>query len=183
MTRLSGNRLSPLISIAIVLLVLIAIIFLVSAIPVDALSEVRFRHLPMWTIPTLVLMHMAYLLLAAEVWRRLVFVVAGVRGTFADGYLQMVSAAIGKYVPGKIWGIVARTAQLHRVGVPAQMSIVSSVAEQLIVFLGGGIVALGAAFVAFPEYRPIIAAARRSGVPAPTATGRCPVGTGASRRG
>jgi uncharacterized membrane protein YbhN (UPF0104 family) len=159
MTRRSGNRFSPLISIAVVLLVLIAIIYLVSAIPVDALSEVRFRHLPVWTIPALVIMHMAYLLLAAEVWRQLVFAVAGVRGAFGDAYLQMVSAAIGKYVPGKIWGIVARTAQLHRVGVPAQMSIVSSVAEQLIVFLGGGIVATCAAFVVFPDYRPIIATA------------------------
>ena len=159
MTRRFDNRRSPLISIAVVLLVLIAIIYLVSAIPVDALSDVRFRHLPVWTIPLLVLMHMAYLLLAAEVWRRIVLVITGVRGTYTDAYLQMVSAAIGKYVPGKIWGIVARTAQLHRVGISAQMSIVSSVAEQLLVFIAGGIVTLAAAFVIIPEYRPLIAAA------------------------
>ena len=144
---------------ALVLLVLIAIIYLVSALPVEVLNEVRFRDLPTWTIPVLVLLHVAYLFVAAEVWRRLVFVVAGARGTFSDSYLQMVSVAVGKYVPGKIWGIVARTAQLHRVGVSAHMSIVSSVAEQLVVFLAGGIVAIGAAFFVFPVYRPVIAAA------------------------
>lgn len=159
MTRTPGNRLYPIYSIALVLLVLIAIIYLVSALPVEVLSDVRFRDLPPWTIPVLILMHMGYLLLAAEVWRRLVFAVAGVRSTFGDAYLQMVSVAVGKYVPGKIWGVVARTAQLHRVGVSAQITIVSSVAEQLVVFLAGGIVAICAAFFVFPDYRPFIAAA------------------------
>ena len=152
MTRPPRNRLSPLYSIAMVLLALIALIYVVSALPVDELSEIQFRTLSLWTIPVVVLMHSAYLLLSAEVWRRLVFAVTGMHSRFSDAYLQMASVAAGKYVPGKIWGIVARTGQLQRIGVSAPMSAVSTVIEQLAVFVGGGIVVVGAALLAFPEY-------------------------------
>jgi uncharacterized membrane protein YbhN (UPF0104 family) len=134
------------------LLALIALIYVVSALPVGQLSEIQFRTLFLWTIPVVVLMHSTYLYLSAEVWRRLVFAVTGVSSKISDAYLQMASVAAGKYVPGKIWGIVARTGQLQRIGVSAKMSVVSSVIEQLAVFVGGSVVAVGAALLAFPQY-------------------------------
>lgn len=153
------DRLSPLYSIAMVLLALVALIYAISALPVGKLSDIQFRNLSLWTIPVVVLMHSAYLFLSAEVWRRLVFAVTGVYSKFSDAYLQMASVAAGKYVPGKIWGIVARTGQLQRIGVSTHSSVVSSVIEQLAVLVGGGIVAVGAALLAFPQYASGIAVA------------------------
>lgn len=159
MTRYSGNRLAPLYSIGMILLGLIALVYVVTALPVDALSEVQIENLSLTAVLTITLLHMFYLLLAVEVWRRIVFVITGKCNEFADAYLQMVSVAVGKYVPGKIWGIVARTGQLSKIGVSAQMSLVSSVMEQLVAFLGGGIVLVAAAFFVFPDYTLLVALA------------------------
>lgn len=164
MAKLPQNKLSPLYSIAMVLLALIALIFAISAMPVGELSDIEFRNSSVWAIPVVVLLHTAYLCLSTEVWRRLVFAVTGVRSKYSDAYLQMVAVAAGKYVPGKIWGIVARTGQLQRIGVSAQNSVVSSVIEQFAVFVGGGIVALGAALLAFPQYVSGIAVAGIAGL-------------------
>jgi uncharacterized membrane protein YbhN (UPF0104 family) len=66
----------------------------------------------------------------------------------------MVSVAAGKYIPGKVWGFVARTGQLSRAEVPARLSILTSVIEQLAVLLGGGLVVVCAALFVFPEHLP-----------------------------
>ena len=159
MTQTPAHKRYPLYSIAIVLLALVAIIYLVAAVPTDFLSEVRFQSLPWWAFPVLIVLHIAYLLLAATMWRLMVGAIAGAHCSFHDAYLQMVTLAIGKYVPGKIWGVVARTAQLHRIGVSARMAIVSSVAEQVVALFAGGIVALGAAAFVFPDYAALIGTA------------------------
>lgn len=157
MTRPVKKQLYPLYAIGMVLLVLVAAIYLVSALPIDALSEINYQGLSPLAIPAITLLHLLYLSLAAATWRRLVFVVTGTNSSFPDAYLQMVSLAVGKYVPGKVWGVVARTGQLSRVGVSPQMSIVTSVIEQLVVLFAGGVVAIGAAFLTFPDYWPGIA--------------------------
>jgi uncharacterized membrane protein YbhN (UPF0104 family) len=135
-----------------VLLALIALVYVVLALPVEALSEVRFQHLSIWFLPTITLMHVAYLLMSAEVWRRLVHTIAGTTTLFSEAYMQMVSVAAGKYVPGKVWGFVARTGQLSRARVPARLSVVTTVIEQIAVLFGGGLVVVCAALFVFPEY-------------------------------
>lgn len=142
-----------------VLLALIALVFVVAALPVEALSDVRFQGLSPWFIPVIILMHLVYLVMSAEVWRRLVRTITGRPSGFADAYLQMASVAAGKYIPGKVWGFVARTGQMSRIAVPAGLSILTSVIEQLAVLIGGGIVVVCAAFVVFPDYRPGVALA------------------------
>jgi len=159
LSHFSNSRFAPLISIAMVLLALIALVFVVTALPVEALSEVHFQDLSLWFIPAITLMHLAYLIMSAEVWRRLVHTITGTLSGFSDAYLQMASVAAGKYIPGKVWGFVARTGQLSRIAVPARMSILSSVIEQLAVLFGGGFVVVCAAFVVFPEYLPGVALA------------------------
>ncbi len=131
---------------------LIALVYVVMALPADALSDVRFDGVPWWSVPAIALMHLAYLLMSAEVWRRLVGVVTGTQFRFSESYLQMVSVAAGKYIPGKVWGFVARTGQMSRASIPARMSVLTSVIEQLAVLFGGACVVLVTALVVFPDY-------------------------------
>jgi len=159
LNSLSNSRLAPLYSIGIVLLALIALVYVVTALPLEALSDVQFQGLSLWFIPAITLMHLAYLIMSAEVWRRLVNTITGARTRFSEAYLQIVSVAVGKYIPGKVWGFVARTGQLSRASVPARMSILTSVIEQFAVLMGGGLVVICAALVVFPEYLAAIALA------------------------
>ena len=158
MTAARDNRLTPLYSIGLVLLALIALIFIVSAVPVESLQSLRLRALPWWLIPAITLLHVAYLLLSAEVWRRMVAMLASRRPGFVDAYLQMAAVAVGKYIPGKVWGFVARLGQLQRDAVPTHLSIMSSVIEQVLVLAGGGLVVIAAAFVVFPGHALLVAA-------------------------
>ena len=143
----------PVYSIALVLLALIALIFVAAALPIESLSELRLRNLSWWVVPVIAVLHIMYLLLSAEVWRRMVRVIGGVRTAFGEAYLQMVAVSIGKYIPGKVWGFIARTGQLHRHNISTHLSVVSTVVEQILVLAGGGIVIVAAGFVVFPEYK------------------------------
>lgn len=154
LNQISDSRFAPLLSIAIVLLALVALAYVVTALPLEALGDVKYQGLALWFIPAVILMHLGYLVLSAEVWRRLVRIITRTPNRFPDAYLQMASATVGKYIPGKVWGFVARTGQMSRIAVPARLSILSSVIEQLAVLLGGGFVVAGAAFFVFPEYLP-----------------------------
>jgi hypothetical protein len=71
----------------------------------------------------------------------------------------MASVAAGKYIPGKVWGFVARTGQLNRIEVPAQMSVISTIIEQLILLAGGSMVIFLAVLVAFPDYATVVVVA------------------------
>ena len=139
------------------MLALIALVYGVMALPAETLGDVRFYSLPPWCIPMIIMMHAFFLILSADIWRRLVLAITGTRIRFFEAYLQMVSFAAGKYIPGKVWGIVVRTAQLRRAAVSARMSILTSVVEQFAVLFGGGFVAVFAAALVFPEYLPAIA--------------------------
>lgn len=157
MTAARVSRLTPLYSIGLVLLALVALIFIVAALPVESFETLRLRSLAWWVIPAITLLHVAYLMLSAEVWRRMVAMLASRRPGFVDAYLQMSAVAVGKYIPGKVWGFVARVGQLRRDAVPTHLSIMSSVIEQILVLAGGGLVVVAAAFIVFPGYRLYIA--------------------------
>lgn len=153
MTASGSSRLGPVGSIALVLLALVGLIFAVMALPLDALGELRLRQLSAGAVAAVVLLHVVYLALSAEVWRRMVRMVAGRTVAYVDAYLQMAAVAVGKYLPGKVWGFFARVAQLRRDNIPAQQSVAGSIVEQILVIAGGGIVIVGAALIAFAEYR------------------------------
>jgi uncharacterized membrane protein YbhN (UPF0104 family) len=157
-SRKSSTRLTPIYSIALVLLALAGLAYIAAALPLESLSELRLRHLSWWVIPAIAFLHLIYLFVSAENWRRVIKALTEKRIVYWDAYLQMAAFGVSKYIPGKVWGFVARTGQLKRNGVSAQMSIMSSVVEQLLVLSGGGIIAVGAGIIAFPEYRFGIAA-------------------------
>jgi uncharacterized membrane protein YbhN (UPF0104 family) len=136
-----------------VLLAIAALFYVINALPREAFDEVRHQEVELWFVPIIVLMHLVYLIIAVEIWRRLVYTVSGKMTEFRDAYLQMASVAVGKYIPGKIFGFVARTEQMNRIALPPRLSVLSSVVEQLSILTSGGLVAASAAFFVFPEHR------------------------------
>lgn len=150
-------RLRPLVSIAAVLLAVLALYYVVRALPLEMLGEIRPKRIAWWTIPLIGALQVLFLFLAAEIWRRVVRALTGAKITFWSSYLQLAVVAVGKYVPGKVWGFVARTGEMYRQQIPVHLSVMSSIVEQLLVVTGALLVAIAAALFALPQYRlPII---------------------------
>ena len=148
----SANRYAPLYTIGLILLAIVALVYVVASLSAESLGALRLRGISGWVLPAITALHMSFLLLSAEVWRRLVHALTKVQTAFTQAYLQMAVISVGKYVPGKIWGFVARAGQMHREQVPLQKSIASGVIEQILVLAGATIVATGAGVLAFPEF-------------------------------
>ena len=148
-----NGKLRPLISIAVLLFVVTGLYFAVRAVPLDVLGEIRSKEIVWWTVPLIALLQIVFLVLAAEIWRRVVGILTGVRVSLWSSYLQLAVVTVGKYVPGKVWGFVARAGEMHRQNIPVHLSVMSSVVEQLLVITGALLVAIAAALVVFPSYR------------------------------
>lgn len=146
------SELKALLSIAIVLLVVIALYFAVRSLPLDMLGDVRSKRIPWWSLPLVAVLQVVFLFLAAEIWRRVVRVLTGTRITLWSSYLQLAVVSVGKYVPGKVWGFVARTGEMYRQQIPAHLSVMSSVVEQVLLITGALLIAIVSALIALPEY-------------------------------
>jgi uncharacterized membrane protein YbhN (UPF0104 family) len=144
--------LKPLLSIAIVLLVVTGLFFVLRALPLETLGEIRAKRIAWWSLPLIALLQIVFLFVAAEIWRRVVGLTTGTRITLWSSYLQIAIVAVGKYVPGKVWGFVARAGVMYRQQIPVYLTVMSSVVEQVFVVTGAILIAIIAALIALPEF-------------------------------
>lgn len=155
-TRLSPQRVraaKSLLSIAVIFIVVIGLYFIVRSLPIDALGEIRHRTIAWWSVPLVASLQVLFWLLASEIWRRVVHFSTGSNMTLWESYLQLAVVGIGKYVPGKVWGFVARAGDMYRQQIPIHLSLFSSIVEQVLAIAGAVIISLLAALIALPEYR------------------------------
>jgi uncharacterized membrane protein YbhN (UPF0104 family) len=130
----------------------ISLYFVVRALPFDVLGDVRPKRVAWWSLPLIALLQIVFLFLAAEIWRRVVRLMTGTQITLWSSYLQLAVVAVGKYVPGKVWGFVARAGEMYRLQIPVHLSVMSSVVEQMLLMTGALLIAIVAALIALPEY-------------------------------
>jgi len=144
--------LKPLLSIAVVLLVVIGLYLVVRALPFDTLGNIRPKQIAWWSLPLIALLQLVFLFLAAEIWRRLVRILTGTQITLWSSYLQLAVVTVGKYVPGKVWGFVARAGEMYRHQIPVHLSVMCSVVEQMLLMTGALLIVTVAALIALPKY-------------------------------
>lgn len=150
------NRVAPLVSMTVILLVSVGLIFLIRAAPLEVLGEVQLGTVSWLAISFIALLQVLFLLLATELWCRAVRVLTGTDVGFASSYIQLAAVAVGKYVPGKVWGFLARAGEMHRREIPVHKAVMSSVVEQMLVLAGAVVVGTAAAILAVPGYRVVI---------------------------
>lgn len=80
--------------------------------------------------------------LACWTWRRLLSRHTPVRINLWESAIQMMSVLLGKYLPGKIWGMLARGARMAEMGIAKADVLALSVLEQYYSVCCGGIVAV-----------------------------------------
>ena len=109
-------------------------------------SHFEFAQLPqnldLRLILLLSLIHLLYLLSNALSWQRTVKIVAGKHIPITESLSQIIFVLIGKYIPGKIWGLGARILRLNMHGVTAKQAALSTYLEQLLLTHTGAILGL-----------------------------------------
>lgn len=79
-----------------------------------------------------VVMTVLFIGVTVWIWQRLVTMFAGIRIPFTAGFAQIALVLVGKYLPGKIWGMALRGNDLLRRGITLQQTLKANYAEQLI---------------------------------------------------
>jgi glycosyltransferase 2 family protein len=81
---------------------------------------------------TLVL-HSGFWLFSSLYWKYLIRILTKGDISVTQSFSQFVLLSIGKYLPGKVWGMIARGAQLKRMGINTTEVVTATFYEQLIV--------------------------------------------------
>ena len=141
MTRLLGTLRKA----WLVLLAVIAIVAIVWALRNEASTFawpqlVSARNLALTCVAQLV-----FWWFAATMWTRLSRIVAGNHVSTWHGFQQLALVGLGKYLPGKIWGMVARGSHMAAQGVSTQRIAVATFYEQCIL-LHGAVIMCAAAY-------------------------------------
>lgn len=86
---------------------------------------------------------LGYLITTVLTWRRLLGAICGRMLDAWTCFVQIVMVNLGKYVPGKVWGFVARGSVLTRQDVDKSHIVDASIAEQFYLLFTAGLVVAG----------------------------------------
>ena len=90
-------------------------------------------HFSPFYVIAIIAAQLVFWLIYSVLWRRLIICVAFKDITLWESFRQLNLLNIGKYLPGKIWGVIARGASLSDKGVTATSAIVATCIEQTLV--------------------------------------------------
>ncbi len=85
-----------------------------------------------WPLLLACLLQVAFWVVASAAWRYLLARAARLRISLADAFIQISLVLVGKYLPGKVWGMFARGAHLAQFDVAPAENIRVTYLEQLI---------------------------------------------------
>jgi hypothetical protein len=88
------------------------------------------------------LLQAAFWLAAANIWQHIVAVTAQTRITVFGSLSQLFTVSLGKYIPGKIWGMLARGLQMRQHGITADSVIVATFFEQFLMLQASVVLSL-----------------------------------------
>ena len=75
---------------------------------------------------------LAFWVWASLLWKRIVLLSSSTNVTLLQSFTQLATASIGKYLPGKIWGMLARGVQMKRHGVAMKDALLATFHEQFL---------------------------------------------------
>lgn len=99
-------------------------------------SRASVRLEPVWLVGA-GFFHVMFLLLASANWCRIVQSSTGLSLMLYEGFRQIAIVSLGKYLPGKVWGAIARGAVLTKHGVRARSAMLATFHEQYLLVVSG----------------------------------------------
>lgn len=88
------------------------------------------------------LLQTVFWLVAANIWQQIVTLTAQTRLTIRSSLSQLFTMSLGKYIPGKIWGMFARGLQMQHCGITADCAIVATFFEQFLMLQASVVLSL-----------------------------------------
>ena len=113
-------------------LIFIGRYFYLQAIHIDMPTHFAVRYFLVGVV-----LHLIYWILNGLCWRATIFWCANVRLHFIQSLSHIAMATLGKYFPGKIWGMIARASSLVQMGVTTKQSIYATLNEQYLILYSG----------------------------------------------
>lgn len=129
----------------VVLFVLASTVFLVRYLALHWEHAAIPNGLVVWAIMLACCLQFVFWFIYSAAWRWLVCSLSPMRLSRLGAFQQTVLIAFGKYLPGKIWGLVARGARLHDQGMPVTVTARITLHEQLLFVTAAVVVSLLAA--------------------------------------
>jgi len=80
----------------------------------------------------MVLFTILFWITASFTWRYLLLITCNASISLFQSFSQLVLVSVGKYIPGKIWGMIARGTQLKELGIDVKKIFVISIQEQIL---------------------------------------------------
>lgn len=87
-----------------------------------------------------IFINVIYWVVATLIWKYLLLSVFGVNISGFQSFSQLVLVSMGKYIPGKIWGMVARGTQLRQFGLKMNSLVIVTVQEQILLLHASAVV-------------------------------------------
>jgi len=84
-----------------------------------------------------ILVHVLFWILSSLIWKHLLLTICNVFISPFQSFSQLVLVSVGKYMPGKIWGMIARGTQLKEFGVNVKEIFSLTIQEQILLLHAG----------------------------------------------
>jgi len=120
-----------------VLFILPSLIFVAGYFYHDAIKLQQKLQVSAGFLLAATVMQVAFWFTASSIWRQIVFLLSSTRLSLLQSYSQLAIVGIGKYLPGKVWGMIARGIQLKKHGVNPEKAFLATFYEQYILLHAG----------------------------------------------
>ena len=88
------------------------------------------------------LVQVVFWVVAATIWQKIVAITAQTRLTVLGSLSQLFTMSLGKYIPGKIWGMLARGMQMRQHGITSDSAIAATFFEQFLMLQASVVLSL-----------------------------------------
>ena len=102
-------------------------------------------------------LQLAYWFVSSAAWRHLLHVNNVATVSLWNAFLQLAAVNVGKYLPGKVWGMVMRGGLLKRVGASVSEVVGATLQEQYLLLIAAALAAGLFAFALVPQYAALAA--------------------------
>ncbi len=133
------------------LFILASMVFVAGYFYSDAIKLRHALHLSLGFLIATAVIQATFWFTASSIWRQIVSMFSSARFSLLQSFSQLAMVGIGKYLPGKVWGMVARGLHLKKHGVNLEKSFLATFYEQYILLHASVVLCAALVVVLLPD--------------------------------
>lgn len=108
-------------------------------------------HISFYFVALAALLQLVYWFVSVRCWQKTIELTALHKIGFIQGFNHLALTTLGKYFPGKIWGMVARASSMQQQGISSQHSVQATLNEQYLILHASALVSATLFFAISPS--------------------------------